>query len=893
MNQKVPILIAFLLISFSVLAQTSNTDRAYSWLIGRPNTDVFGASLTALAISRADASQTQPYLEYIKTHKHVTQACWPNPTCTIKDTSAALLVEKKIGLGMQGVSTQEISAWLASKQISANLPGTWNLQIITPSIGQCGLRYQRQGEQQSSELTLTVNKGKISYGNCQNQYFFNINACLGNNILSKPSTIIEVSCQSLSSASLSIVYQEGSSIYLMGSPISTRGKFIINNGFFGNKLDTLYANWALEGTDSINSIIYLKKNQENKVLDQSLLYLITKEGSFLNNLLTFQTEFGQFSDQETQANEFNNGLAGLALQENGQHSPELEKLKEWLITKQKQDGSWGNNEKTTAVVLYGAYQGGIISTTSVAQCQNGIRESNEQCDGSSWGNVTGCQDLGFTGGTLSCTPLCQFNTSACSGQQGAQCNDGRDNDGDGFCDISTSICRDNTIPGDRDCASITDNSESSTQQTNCILSNPRWLNQNGISITTARGTSTNSIPGDTVLAAVDGNILCAGEQIRFRVFEDESGTDPLETTLGPVSFNQQEGFVFTPWQPRWFDDDSLPSVEGDPEFYFIATATNIESSNSSILRITKPVTTECSDGIDNDNNGRCDTSIGTCSNSSVLAGDLGCTNSNDLIESATALACADGIDNDADNKTDALDPGCTSPFQFDNSEVDGECVPTWSCDPWSICSVAGTQTRICRDLNACGISCPQGNSTCATARSCPGGNGTINLPDDGDDDTDTDTGTGPANTASNPCSVNDICEPEWGENEQNCPDDCSPKTTTDTTTGDDTGFGDEEPPVTEQEETQEGRSSVWVVVIIILLILILAGTYFFVLKKQPRKSKGSRTFELPIQPSRPPLFGPEKPSSKPFITAQRKEKKSKTEEELERSLREAKRLLER
>ena len=891
MKKRVFILAAFIILSFSTLVESTNIDAAYSWLLTRPTTDVFGASLSALAISRADSSQAQPYLDYIISHKHTTQACWPNPTCTIKDTSAALLVEKKIGLGINSISAQEISAWLASKQTLANLVGSWNLQIITPNTGQCGLRYQKQGETQSNEFTLTVDNGKISYGSCQNQYFFNINSCLGNNLLSKPSTIIEVSCQSLSSASLSIVYQEGNAIYLIGTPVSTRGRFTINNGFFGNKLDTLYANWALEGTESnINSIIYLKKNQENKVIDQSILYLTTKEGSFLSNLLALQTEFGQFSDQDGSSNEFNNGLAGLALQENTQHATELERLKEWLSTKQKQDNSWGSNEKTTAMVLYGAYQGGIIPNTGTVQCQNGIKEGNEQCDGSSFGNITRCQDLGFTGGTLSCTSLCQFNTSSCFGQQGTQCNDGRDNDGDGFCDIITSICRDNSIPGDRDCTDSNDNSESSI--TNCILSNPRWLNQNGITISTARGTQTGSVSGDTILAAIDGNAACTAEQISFRVFEDESGADPLETTLGPALFNQQEGFVFIQWQPRWFDDDPLPTVEGDPEFYFIATAANTQSLNSSIVRITKPLTTECSDGIDNDKNGRCDTSSGSCSNSSVIAGDPGCTNINDLVENVIALACVDGIDNDADNKTDSLDPGCTSPFNLDNSEVDGECIPSWSCDPWSICSVAGAQTRICRDLNACGKTCPQENSTCATTRSCIVGNGTtVDLPDDGSDDTDKDKGTGTGST-SNPCSVNDICEPEWGENEQNCPEDCSPKSVSDTAIDSDTGFDDTDEIIDTGPESEQGAtSSLWVIIIIVLLVLILGGTYFFVLKKQPRKGKGPSAFELPNQPSRPPIFGPQRSSAKPFIPLSRKEKKSRTEEELEKSLREAKKLL--
>lgn len=41
-----------------------------------------------------------------------------------------------------------------------------------------------------------------------------------------------------------------------------------------------------------------------------------------------------------------------------------------------------------------------------------------------------------------------------------QCADGIDNDSDGRCDLPTSICTDNSVPGDLGCLSLTDNDES-------------------------------------------------------------------------------------------------------------------------------------------------------------------------------------------------------------------------------------------------------------------------------------------------------------------------------------------------------------------------------------------------------------------------------------------------
>src|SRR3989344_974826 len=55
---------------------------------------------------------------------------------------------------------------------------------------------------------------------------------------------------------------------------------------------------------------------------------------------------------------------------------------------------------------------GVILTVTVADCGNGIVNSGEQCDGSSFGNFN-CAGLGFNGGTLSCNTSCQYVTSSC------------------------------------------------------------------------------------------------------------------------------------------------------------------------------------------------------------------------------------------------------------------------------------------------------------------------------------------------------------------------------------------------------------------------------------------------------------------------------------------------
>ena len=70
-----------------------------------------------------------------------------------------------------------------------------------------------------------------------------------------------------------------------------------------------------------------------------------------------------------------------------------------------------------------------------AACGNGLIEPGEACDGPDLGGHT-CIDLGFTGGTLACTGVCTFNTSACT--SAGSCNSVSDCPGsDTFCRIRT------------------------------------------------------------------------------------------------------------------------------------------------------------------------------------------------------------------------------------------------------------------------------------------------------------------------------------------------------------------------------------------------------------------------------------------------------------------------
>ena len=90
----------------------------------------------------------------------------------------------------------------------------------------------------------------------------------------------------------------------------------------------------------------------------------------------------------------------------------------------------------------------------------------------------------------------------------------------------------------------------------------------------------------------------------------------------------------------------------------------------------------------------------------------------------------------------------------------------------------------------------------------------------------------------------------------------------------------------------ERKGRIWVILIMLLLLIILGGAYFFIFKKPGgmKKSKPG-TFNFPLPPKREPLLGPQLQVQQPTQTFRKKPEKSKVEDELERSLREARRLL--
>jgi len=87
-----------------------------------------------------------------------------------------------------------------------------------------------------------------------------------------------------------------------------------------------------------------------------------------------------------------------------------------------------------------------ISGCEIAGCDDGFIDPGEDCDGTNLGGQT-CEGLGFSGGTLDCTPICNFDTSGCTVggtcgngviDAGEACDDGGSEPGDG-CDAACQV----------------------------------------------------------------------------------------------------------------------------------------------------------------------------------------------------------------------------------------------------------------------------------------------------------------------------------------------------------------------------------------------------------------------------------------------------------------------
>jgi len=224
-----------------------------------------------------------------------------------------------------------------------------------------------------------------------------------------------------------------------------------------------------------------------------------------------------------------------------------------------------------------------------------------------------------TGATLLCSPCAigtGLETALYMTPLAPACSDGRDNDGDGFCDTATGTCLDGSTPGDPGCTGDPQGSERS-----------------------------DTLPCDDGL----DNELVPDGLIDYPA--DPVCTSP---TFGTESADCQDGI----------DNDGDGRVDYDPLCDLGPVGDCGCESLNDPSELDETGTYPCDDGIDNDGDGLSDLE------------DPGCDDEIDDSERSPALVCDNGLDDDLDGSTDfdpltfadpaqgVGDPGCRSPTRI-------------------------------------------------------------------------------------------------------------------------------------------------------------------------------------------------------------------------------------
>jgi hypothetical protein len=383
LKKGILLVLFIILLSFSVSAAANFSAQAgYDWLAkqsnsdGSFNSDVYLTSIATLTLDDAgyDMSDSQ---DYLLSRMDETSYCLASGACTMTETSATVLAYNELQ------DTTYFDAWekyYAGALDNADIGGDWFLEIVTSSSGSCTLSYELGTE--PKEIEIDVEAG--SFPGCDGSNFLDLDKCVQSNLItSNPGILIDVDCNSLEgSAVLTLVYKSDSTYFIIANENSNTAEFQINNGCFGktagsscNQDASLWSGWALSYLDTdINTLIYLKeKYDKSKPKQIALMYLATKDDSYLADLADIQKSDGSFD-----RNVFTTGLAVLALKDSSDYTKNVDNAKSFLRDEQDDEGHWIESIEATAMALYGAFSeeditpgkiSGNDATVSIDECE--------------------------------------------------------------------------------------------------------------------------------------------------------------------------------------------------------------------------------------------------------------------------------------------------------------------------------------------------------------------------------------------------------------------------------------------------------------------------------------------------------------------------------------------
>lgn len=374
MEKKV-ILAVFLALVFSMSfasAETNSSEQtAYDWLVnkavnGNYGDDISTTALAGLALKNVGYEESaKASAEWILAQKD-TQNCFPKGDCKTKETALALMLLNSLAMP----EAADVQTWLEGAQSASTTPGRWLLEISTQSTGKCDISYQISNK----TLKESVDVDKGTFPGCSNSNFLDMDSCFKPGLIrSQPGIMFTVDCSSLTGETpiITLVYNTDTTYYIISTQFGSVADVTIANGCYGktakspcNKDSSLYSNWALSHVASTTNInLYLLENYDAvSIADNALMYtsFLTKDERYLEAMKTRQSADGSFNRDFYQT-----ALAILALKNSPTYSDKAEKAKEWLTSKQETDGSWDENAKDSAMVLYAAFADAVLKPEAI------------------------------------------------------------------------------------------------------------------------------------------------------------------------------------------------------------------------------------------------------------------------------------------------------------------------------------------------------------------------------------------------------------------------------------------------------------------------------------------------------------------------------------------------
>ncbi len=404
MEKRVILAVFFALaLTASITSAESNSteQKAYDWLAnksvnGNYGNDISTTALAGLAFKNVgyDGS-AKASADWILMQKDP-QNCFPKGDCKTKDTALALMLLNSLSMP----EASGVQKWLEGAQSAATTSGKWMLEISTQATGKCVVSYQIKNKSFSEEVN--VEQGK--FPKCGGSNFLDMDSCFKSGLIrSEPGIKFTVDCSSLTGETpiVTLVYNSGSTFYIISTQFGSVADVTIANGCYGktakapcSKESTLYANWALsQASSTANANLYLLENYDAaSIADNSLLYqsFLTKDEKYLEAIKTRQSADGSLNRDFYQTS-----LAILALEKSQTYSEKAEKAKEWLASKQEKDGSWAENAKDSAMVLYAAFADAVLKPEVIKAAteeEASPCDYNFVCDEESGETPEGCTD---------------------------------------------------------------------------------------------------------------------------------------------------------------------------------------------------------------------------------------------------------------------------------------------------------------------------------------------------------------------------------------------------------------------------------------------------------------------------------------------------------------------